>query len=215
MRRILTFVTLILMVMAIPVNAGISVHLGYGSGLMVESSTAEAEREKLSLLSLSGDWLFPETRWGLGVDLAASGTDFTFGSGLQRLKVGLIFDWDNVRFFAGPTWTIYRSGQGPKTELEGIEFGGSARVDFTDNLHLEGLFSFAPLLQGVSITLPDPTFDTLFSGNISEYYFGLSYDLGKRVSATIGLGGWRVLEPVLQDRLVTVDYRRLGLKYTF
>lgn len=215
MRRILTLLVVTLLATAVPVKAGIRIDLGYGSGLMVESPATSAEREQLSLVTVSGDWIFPETRWGLTMAITISGTDFSFASGLQRLKAGVVFDWDNVRFFAGPTWTVYRSGHSPQTELEGIEFGGSARVDFTDRLHLEGLFSFAPQLQGVSITLPDPQLDTLFTGNIAEYYFGLSYDLGERVSATAGLGGWRVLDPISQERLVTVDYRRLGLKFSY
>lgn len=216
MRSLQTLAVVILVLVPVTAYAGFTADLGYGSGLMVEApDSGTPVRTNLIFVTFSGDWRFPQTQWGVGINLHLAAPDEQFSYGVERIKAELIYAQDNFRLFAGPTWTTYQDSQGRQTKLEGIEIGGRATVDFTQALHLQGLFSFSPVLEGASVILPGPFVDTTFSGNISEYYFGIAYDFSRYLSATAGLGGWRVLEPVNQERLVTVDYRRIGLAYSF
>ncbi|MBO8127016.1 MAG: hypothetical protein H0Z38_07255 [Firmicutes bacterium] len=219
MRAELFFAIIFSLVLALApsASAGFSVEAGYGSASLtndLDSSTGV--RSKLFFLNAGAEWLFKDDAVGLAIQLSGAGQDGSFTPGIMRTKAGLVYRWENVRFFAGPTWTGYQPVDfGQRTRLEGIELGGSGKIDFTDSLHLEGGFYFSPLLEGFTVTLPDADIDTLFTGNISEYYFGLAYDLSSEWSIAAVLGGWRVWEPVSQDRLAVIDYRRLGLQYTF
>lgn len=200
----------------LPALAAMQVEVGYGSGNMIEDPEgAQPGRSELIFVAAEGDWRFKD-EWSLGFAVVGAAPDLNLSSGLARWKLKAAYNWDNVQFFVGPTWTRYTSQEdGEPTSLEGIEIGGSARVDLTSNLHLSGLFAFSPILDGFSVSFPGTNVDTRFTGNISEYYFGLQYDLTPSLSLKAGLGGWRALEPVDQQRLVTVDYRRLGLVYVY
>lgn len=210
------FLWTIILIVSGSAAANIQAELNYGSGYMLEAPDSLAKvRTELSFARISGEWQVATKPWGFQLEYATAAPDFLGKDGFHRWKASFNYYLENVYFFCGPTWTSYTSQDGSSSTLEGIEMGGAAQVDFTDALHLQGRFAFSPVLKGIAITLPNPEMETLFTGNIAEYYIGVQYDFNKMLALTAGLGGWRALNPIDQTQLVTVDFRRLGLQCSF